>query len=96
MDPPGPLTFIHVCLVLHVALDVLAEPLIEPQVGVKQRGHDEVQQCPQLRHAVLDGRAGQQKAVTAAEPQEKLPPLAVWSQGQRRRVRDFICWVRLC
>ena len=37
-----------------IYLDVLGEPLVEPQVRVEQRRHDEVQQRPQLGHAVLN------------------------------------------
>lgn len=43
------LTLIDGRLVLGVALDVLGEPLVELFVGIEQRGHDEVQQGPQLR-----------------------------------------------
>lgn len=34
-----------------MALDVLGEPLVELFVGIEQRGHDEVQQGPQLRES---------------------------------------------
>lgn len=34
-----------------MALYVLGEPLVELFVGIKQRGHDEVQQGPQLRES---------------------------------------------
>lgn len=43
------LTLIDRRLVFSVTLDVLGEPLIELFVGIKQRGHDEMQQSPQLR-----------------------------------------------
>lgn len=49
------LTLVHVCFVLYVAFNVLAEPFIEPQVRVEQGRHDEVKESPQLCHAVLDG-----------------------------------------
>lgn len=43
------LTLIDSRFILGVALDVFGEPLIELFVGIEQRGHDEVQQGPQLR-----------------------------------------------
>lgn len=43
------LTLIDGRFVLSVALDVFGEPLVELFVGIEQRGHDEVQQGPQLR-----------------------------------------------
>ena len=71
------------CFILYMAFNILAEPLIEPQMGVKEGRHDEVEQSPQLRHAVLYWSAGQQQAVTTTEPQEQLPPLAVGGEGWR-------------
>lgn len=46
-------TLIQRGLVLGVALDVLGEPFGELLVRVEERGHDEVQQRPQLRARVL-------------------------------------------
>lgn len=43
------LTLVDGRLVFGVALDVLGEPLVKLVVGIEQRGHDEVQQGPQLR-----------------------------------------------
>lgn len=43
------LTLIDGRLVFSVALDVLGEPLVKLFMGIKQGGHDEVQQGPQLR-----------------------------------------------
>ena len=42
------LTLVDGRLVLSVALDVFGEPLVEFFMGVKERGHNEVQQRPQL------------------------------------------------
>ena len=52
------------------------EPLVELLVAVKERGHDEMQQRPELGHGVLDGRSREEQSVTAAEGQQGLPPLA--------------------
>lgn len=43
------LTLVDGRLVFGVAFDVLGEPLVKLIVGIKQCGHDEVQQGPQLR-----------------------------------------------
>ena len=71
------LQLVHLALgALGVALDVPAEPLLELVVAVKQCGHDEVQQTPELGHGVLNGRAGQQQPAPALELQQHLPALA--------------------
>jgi hypothetical protein len=51
----------------------LGKPFIEVVLAVKECGHDEVQQGPQLRHVVLYGGAGQEDAVAAAEGQKRFP-----------------------
>ena len=51
----------------------LAEPLLERVLAVEKLRHDEVQQRPQLRQAVLDGRPRQQQAVAVGERQQNLP-----------------------
>mmetsp|Transcript_2519 Transcript_2519/g.4692 ORF Transcript_2519/g.4692 Transcript_2519/m.4692 type:complete len:324 (+) Transcript_2519:2313-3284(+) len=58
------------------AFDALGEPLVELRVRVEECGHDEVQERPQLRHRVLDGRAREKQAVATVEPQQGLPAVA--------------------
>lgn len=47
------LTFVDRALILGVALDVFGEPLVKLVMGVKERRHYEVEERPQLGHAVL-------------------------------------------
>ena len=49
-------------------LDVLRKPLSEVREGVKELGHDEVQQRPQFRHRILDRRSREEQTVAAVEP----------------------------
>lgn len=53
------LTLIDGRLVFSVALDVPGEPFVKLFVGIEQRGHDEVQQGPQL------GKTGTTQLITA-------------------------------
>ena len=87
---PSPLTLVNVALdpVLGVVLDVPAEPVVELSVGVEQRGHDEVQQRPELGHRVLDRRARQQDTAAAPETQQTLPALAGGGGTEGAWVRD--------
>ena len=52
------------------------EPVMEMRLGVEEGGHDEMQQCPELGHVVLDGGPTQQQAVSAGKTLERLPPHA--------------------
>ena len=45
---------------LGVVFDVLGKPFGEFVVAVEERGHDEVQERPQLLHVVLDRCAGKE------------------------------------
>ena len=84
------LVLVHRALVLGVALDVLGEPLAELVVRVEERRHDEVEQRPQLVHRVLDRRAREQKAVPAAEAEERLPARARRAFDRLRFVEDHV------
>jgi len=68
-------------VVLSAALDHASEwigkPLLEVSVRLKDVGHEEVHQRPQLHQAVLQRRAGQQQPTLAIEVQQHLPALGL-------------------
>jgi len=65
MSRESRLTLVDGRLVLGVALDVPGEPLVELIVRVEQRGHDEVEQGPQLRNNNNNNTGCQQLFPTA-------------------------------
>eukprot|EP00958_Prasinococcus_capsulatus_P003142 scaffold279_cov369-Prasinococcus_capsulatus_cf.AAC.7 len=75
---------------VSVTLDALAEPLVEMLVRVEERGHDEVQQRPQLGHRILDGRARQQKPVAALEAEQCFPPQRGGALNRLRLIEDHV------
>jgi len=50
------------------------EPFAKFQGGSEQMGHQEMQQCPQFAHVVLQWRACEQEAAVAGILHERLPP----------------------
>ena len=60
-----------------MTFNVLGEPLVELIVRIKQGRHDEVQEGPQLSHAILDGCARQEEPISTIEAQQDLPPQTV-------------------
>lgn len=69
----GQVLLVDARLVLGMRLDVFGEPFVELLVRIEQRWHDEMQQGPQLGHAVLNRCSRQQQPVSAVEPEEHLP-----------------------
>eukprot|EP01136_Pigoraptor_vietnamica_P043776 Opistho-1_new@19633 len=87
---PRELVLVKPGLLLGVTLNVLREPLVELLVRVKQTRHDKVQQRPQLGHAVLDWRAGEQQAIAAIEVEQRLPAGARAALDCLRLVEDHV------
>ena len=59
-----------------MSFNVFAEPLLELVVGVKEGGHDEMEQGPELGHGVLYGGTGEKKTAAALELEQHFPALA--------------------
>ena len=61
------LMLVKLSLVHAVLLDVLGEPLLKLLVIIEELRHDEVKQCPQLSHRVLNWCTRQQQPITSLE-----------------------------
>lgn len=81
---------VHRAVLLGVPLDVPREPLAELVMRIEKRGHDEVEEGPELVHRVLDGRPGEEESVAAAEAEEGLPASTRRALDRLRFVEDHV------
>lgn len=81
------LMLVQCFLILAMSLDVFGEPFLELLVGVKNFWHDEVKECPEFSHGILDWCSCQQKLVSCLKVHQDAPSL-------RSNIFDSLCFVK--